>query len=85
MTETQEMLREVNSFIRAIGETEIAVSANPDEVSELDYLREVKNEYKKRLLKKVPKYERVPEKNIPDLFLAALRRREATLTGETAG
>ena len=82
MTQTETMVREMNGLFREIGEDELAI---PECASELELLREVKKEYKRRLLEKIPKYKRIPfESGIPDLFLQALRSRESELKSGSA-
>ena len=78
MTETEKMIHELQGFFRMIGEDELTV---PKEwASELELLRAVKKEYKKRLRAKIPKYKLIPiEALIPDMFLQALRRQENEL------
>jgi len=78
MTETEKMVLEINSFFRAIGEAELTVF-KPDEQGELEYLRKVREAYTARLLVKMPLYRALPRGIIPDLFLQAIRNREAKL------
>jgi len=81
MTETEKMVREVNQLLRLLGDEKIGVP-NPDRsTSELDYLRAVKREYTRRLLKRIP-VGRTPKSEalIKDMFLDALRSREDELT-----
>jgi hypothetical protein len=76
MTETEKMVREINGFFKQIGEEELPL---PEEKSELELLRNIKAEYTRRLLKKIPKYKSLPPDLIPDMFLDALRNRERKL------
>ena len=78
MTHTEKMVEEMNDFFRKIGERELTI---PKEwASELKLLNAVKAEYKRRLLRHIPKYRLIPfERFIPDLFLMALRKREGEL------
>jgi hypothetical protein len=78
MTETEKMIREMNGFFKQIGEEELTIPKQW--TSELELLSVVKEEYKRRLLEKIPKYRLIPfERLIPDLFLVALRKRESEL------
>jgi len=80
MNLTQKMTVEMNSLFKALGEEEIPAPAMADFPSELEFLRSIKAEYKKRLFKHVPKYKLIPvESLVPDMFLVALRNREAEL------
>ncbi len=77
MTETEKMIQEMNGLFRMIGDEELVI---PKCTSELELLRKIKEEYKRRLLEKVPKYKAIPsEALIPDMFLQALRSRENEL------
>jgi hypothetical protein len=77
MTATEEMLQEMNGFIKMTGDEELTV---PKEwASELELLRAVKKEYKRRLRRKLPLYLVIPEGLILDMFLQALRNRESEL------
>ena len=78
MTETDKMAREINEFLRLLGDEPLNVPAPNHSIPELEFLRILKREYMRRLLLKVPKYTAfASEALIPDLFLDALRRREA--------
>jgi hypothetical protein len=80
MTETEKMLREMNGFLRLVGDEPVNVPDPGASTSELAFLRQVKQEYTRRLLQKVPKYRKLKsDALIPDLFLMALRNREAEL------
>jgi hypothetical protein len=78
MTPTEKMVQEVNGLFKLTGDDELMV---PKEwASELELLRAVKKDYKKRLLAKIPKYKWIPfESLIPDMFIQALRNREIQL------
>ncbi len=81
MNETEQMLDEVNGFLRALGDEPLHISVRAS-LSELDLLGAVKTEYTARLRAKVPAYRSLPsDAAIPDLFLQALRSREAELEG----
>ena len=82
MTQTQKLLRDMNDFIQQVGDSPIEAPLPSDQLSELEYLRQVKQEYTRRLLEKSPKYNGLPKHEIPDLFLDALRKREAELTSK---
>jgi len=78
MTETEKMLQEMNGLFKLTGDDEL--TAPKEWASELELLRAVKKEYKKRLRAKIPKYKLIPsEALIPDLFIQALRNRESQL------
>ncbi len=83
MTETEKMVREMNGIFKQIGEEELPLPTSGEGESELVLLRNIKEEYTKRLRKKIPKYRLIPHKLIPDLFLEALRNRERELTSDT--
>ena len=72
------MVQEVNGLFKLTGDDKLMV---PKEwASELDLLRAVKKEYKKRLLAQVPKYKLIPSEALwPDMFFQALRNRELEL------
>jgi hypothetical protein len=80
MTETEKMVRDMGRFMRSLGDADFSVPEPDRSTSELEYLRTAKQVYVKLLLQKMPKY-RVfkSEALIPDMFLDALRRREAEL------
>ena len=80
MTETDKMAREMSAFLRLLGDEPLKVPAPNHSLPELEFLRILKQEYTRRLLHKVPKYRAfASEALIPDMFLDALRRREAEL------
>ena len=80
MTETEKMAQEINGFLRMVGDEPVTVPAPDHLTSELQFLRTLKQEYTRRLLQKVPKYRAFKsDALIPDMFLDALRRREAEL------
>jgi hypothetical protein len=80
MTETEKMVQEINGLFRMTGDEELLI---PKFESELELLREIKEEHKRRLLEKVPKYRKIhSEEIIPDMFLQALRKREGELQSE---
>lgn len=83
MTQTEKMVREMNGFFKQIGEEELPFPTGGERESELELLRQVKEEYTKRLRKKIPKYKSLPADIIPDMFLQALRNRERELTSGT--
>lgn len=78
MTETEQMIQEMNGIFKLTGDDEVTI---PKEwASELELLRTVKEEYKKRLLAKIPKYKLIPSESLmPDMFIQALRSRESEL------
>ena len=81
MNETEQMLHELNDFLCAVGDEPLHIPAQTA-LSELDLLRAVKTEYTARLRAKVPAYRSLPsDAAIPDLFLEALRSREAEFKG----
>lgn len=80
MTETEKMIREMNGIFRGLGERELSIPKDEEGLSELELLRKVKEEYRNRLLEKMPKYNAIPAEIIPDMFLQALRNRECELT-----
>lgn len=83
MNETEQMLDEINGFLRAVGDEPLHLSMQGP-LSELDLLRAVRREYTARLRAKVPAYRTLPsDAAIPDLFLQALRSREAELEGSS--
>ncbi len=79
MTPTEKMVQEINGFFAAIGEDKLALPAGHERLSELELLRRVKEEYTQRLIRQFPAYRLLPSRLIPDLFLQALRNREAEL------
>ncbi len=80
MTDTEKMVQEINGLFRMTGDEELVI---PRFESELELLRKVKEGYKRRLLEKVPKYQKIPsEALIPDMFLQALRKREGELQSD---
>ena len=82
MTETEKMIQEINGLFKLTGDEELTIQKC---TSELELLRTVKEEYKRRLLDKIPKYRAVfSETLIPDMFLQALRSRESELEAESA-
>jgi len=78
MTETEQIIQELNGIFKLTGDDEVAI---PKEwASELELLRAVKEEYKKRLLAMIPKYQLLPSESLmPDMFFQALRSRESEL------
>jgi len=77
MTETEKMIQEINGLFKLTGDEELTIQKC---TSELELLRTVKEEYKRRLLDKIPKYRAIPSETlIPDMFLQALRSRESAL------
>ena len=82
MTETEKMIQEINGLFKLTGDEELTIQKC---TSELELLRTVKEEYKRRLLDKIPKYRAIPSETlIPDMFLQALRSRECELEAESA-
>jgi lysozyme family protein len=83
MTETEQIIQEINGIFKLTGDEGVTI---PKEwASELELLRTVKEEYKRRLLDKIPKYRAIPSETlIPDMFLQALRSRESELEAESA-
>jgi hypothetical protein len=80
MTETETMAREMNQLMRLLGDEELSIPEPDESTSELEFLKALKQQYTGRLLQKVPKYQALKsEALIPDMFLDALRRREAEL------
>jgi hypothetical protein len=85
MNETEKMVQEMNGLFRMLGDEELPMPKAPERTSELELLRGVKEEYKQRLLKKIPAYRSIPsEALMPDMFLQALRKRESELESGTA-
>jgi len=83
MNETEELLHAINGLLSALGDEPIQVNPSAGE-SELTLLRTVQKTYLERLLSKVPAYRAIPnEALIPDMFLQALRNREAQLEGKS--
>lgn len=83
MNDTEQLLRAINELLGAVGDKPIQVTFSPGE-SELTLLRTVKKEYLERLLAKVPAYRALPkDAPIPDMFVQALRDREAQLVGKS--
>jgi hypothetical protein len=81
MTETEKMVRAMNGFFKEMGEDELPFPTGGKPGSELEVLRNVKEEYRRRLLEKIPQYRSLrSEETIPDMFLQALRKRERELT-----
>ena len=78
MTQTEKMIQEMNGLLAAIGEDKLAIPVE-EGGSELELLRRAREEYTKRLRRRVPKYRLLPSALIPDMFLMALRNREAEL------
>jgi len=78
MTQTEKMIQEMNGFLAAIGEDKLAIPAD-EGTPELELLRRAREEYTKRLRRRVPGYRLLPSALIPDMFLMALRNREAEL------
>ena len=63
-----------------VGDEPLSVTTPSASTSELAFLKQVKQEYTRRLLQKVPKYGALKsDALIPDMFLDALRSREAKL------
>jgi hypothetical protein len=79
MTQTEKMIREMNGFFKQIGDAELPIPTSGERGSELEMLRQVKEEYTKRLINKIPIYKAIPVDIIPDMFLEALRNREREL------
>jgi hypothetical protein len=79
MTVTEQMAQEMSQVLRQMGEEELTIPDLKHAGSELALLRKVKKDYTKRLLDKIPKYRALPEAMVPDMFLHALRTREAEL------
>jgi hypothetical protein len=84
MTVTERMVQEINSLLTALGEAELTV-LKLDEQGELEHLREVRQAYTARLMEKMPRYRPMRADVIPDMFLQALRKREAELVAKEAG
>ena len=83
MNDTEQLLHAINELLGALGDKPIQVTFSPGE-SELTLLRTVKKEYLERLLAKVPAYRALPkDAPIPDMFVQALRDREAELEGKS--
>lgn len=80
MTMTEQMAREMSEFLRLTGDEPLNVLLESGSTPELEFLRALKKEYTRRLLQKMPQYRLLKsEEFIPDMFLDALRRREAEL------
>ncbi len=79
MTTTDKIIEEINGFFAAIGEDRLALPPGGPGMPEIERLRHAKEEYTRRLLKKEPRYRLLPPPLVPDLFLQALRNREAEI------
>ncbi len=73
------MAREINGFFKAIGEVELEIPKPGECQSELELLRQIKAQYTKRLLAKMPQYRSLPSDAVPDMFLLALTKQESEL------
>ena len=79
MNDTEQLLHAINGLLSSLGDEPIHVAVPAGE-SELTLLRTVRKTYLERLFAKVPAYRAIPkEALIPDMFLQALRNREAQL------
>ena len=80
MTKAKKIVDEINGFLAAVGVKPLALPSSADALSELEFLKAAKQEYKERLMKTVPKYQKIEnEALIPDGILIALRNYEAEL------
>jgi hypothetical protein len=68
MNLTEKMTREMNGFFKLIGEDPLLIPKEGEWTSELDLLRKIKEQYKTRLLDKMPHYRSLP----PHLSMAVL-------------
>lgn len=75
----ESMLQEINGFLKAVGDAELAIPDGKPERTEIELLTQVREEHIRRLRQKAPKYRLLPKKVIPDPFLKALQSREAEL------
>ena len=66
-----------------VGDQPLSVPPPGASTSELAFLKQVKQEYTRRLLQKVPKYGALKsDALIPDMFLDVLRSREVQLEAD---
>jgi hypothetical protein len=80
MNETEQMIHEIDGFLRAVGESPLEIPDAVRAADEIDLLRAARAEYLKRLIQRVPKYGRLhSEEAIPDMFLQALKSRAQKL------
>jgi hypothetical protein len=80
MTHTEKLVEEINNLFKLTGDEELAI---PKLEPELELVRAIKVEYKRRLLEKVPQFKVLSsEALIPDMFLQSLRKRELELQND---
>jgi hypothetical protein len=79
MNKTQELVAGMDALLRRMGEERLSVPGSEEEMSELEFLREVRRVYLARLVAKRPELSSIPVEAIPDALLAALSRREQEL------
>ncbi len=79
MNETEKLISEINGFLRACGDEPLGVSSVTPGGEELRLLRSARDAYVARLRRKMPLYRLLPADMIPDMFLQALKSREAEL------
>jgi len=80
MTKTEELVSGINSLFKLTGDEKLLMPKEGEWTSELELLRIVKKEYKRRLLEKMPQYKSIPPHLIPDMLLDAFNQREKELT-----
>ncbi len=79
MNETEKLIAEINGVLRACGDEPLGVSPATPGGEELRLLHSARDAYVTRLRQKMPLYRLLPAALIPDMFLQALKSREAEL------
>jgi len=79
MNPTQEMIGGINEILALVREEPLRFPPETWAAPELELLQAAKEQYTGRLLRKVPKYAKLPPDQIPEMFLQGLLKREAVL------
>lgn len=79
MNETEKLISEIDGVLRACGDEPLGVSSATPAGEELRLLQSARDAYLARLRTKKPLYRLLPADMIPDMFLQALKSREAEL------
>lgn len=79
MNETEKLISEINGVLRACGDEPLGFSSGTPGEGELRLLQSARHAYVARLRTKKPLYRLLPADLIPDMFLQALKSREAEL------
>lgn len=79
MNTTDVLVQRMNGILKMKGQPELQEPPNESYSGELGLLRLIRKTYTARLLENEPRYRNYSPEKIPDMFLMALKHREAEL------